>query len=123
MDFSYTASGKVNVGGCAPYELDVYIYYRFAIGSVVYSKPKARKGVFEKVVIKNVRFPRRFDPTRTRMGYRSDLSPLYIDTLNGLFNEWDLVSYSDAVSIVAAYEEAKESQLQKLALDCNRAIM
>lgn len=104
MDFEYEGSGEIRVGGCSGYKLTFFLYYEFAIGSTVYSKPKARKGIYEKVTIKDVRFPSTYaDSSRFGMCKFCSLGPLYVDTFNAYWNEEELVSYSDATELIEAY--------------------
>lgn len=119
MDFTYTASGSANIGGCSRYKLAEYVYYAFGIGSVVYSKPKALKGVFEKIVIKNVRFPKTYFKASRKSVCRScTLSPLYIDTLNAYWNEEELVTYDDAKVLAEEYYIYTNAQREQLAIEC-----
>lgn len=118
MPYVFTASGSVRVGGCAGYAEAHYYRYAYAVGSIVYFRQKAAKGVFERVVVKEVRFPKNYDPTRTRLGRHGNLSPLYVDTFNGLFNEEDLISYDDAAELVAAYNARVREEAENNALNC-----
>ena len=117
MHFKYTGSDQIRVGGCSNYEWVSFYRYAFAIGSTVYYKKKAMKGVFEKVVIKDVRIPRSYDPSRTPI-CRYCNSTLYIDTLNAYFNEEELVPYDEALELVQAYDLQRRADLEWLAFNC-----
>lgn len=98
MDFTYEATGGLNTIGCADCVFEKYVYYAFGIGSIVFSKPKAIRGVYARVCIKNVLWP------EDEPDYR--FPPLYVDTFNACWNEEDLISYTDAVALVTAYNVA-----------------
>lgn len=94
LNYDYTASGGITLYGCTPYEFDIYVYYQYAIGSIVYRRDSAQnKGLFRKVAIKDVIFP----------NHNPNAAPLYLDTLNGLWNQNDLVSYDVASVLIDAY--------------------
>jgi hypothetical protein len=114
----YTGSGSAKVGGCALYSYGIKYYFAHPIGSARYVKPKALKGVLEKVVVKAIRLPKAFDPTRTRMAKYGDLSPLYVDTLNALFVEEELISREDALAYIEQYELRVRAEAERLALKC-----
>ncbi len=103
-DFSYTASGSISLGGCASYKMAIYLYFQYQIGSFVFSKEKALKGVYETIVIKKVEFP--------------NYNILYTDTYNALWSENELVPYSQAKILVDNYFEWRDETLKQLALKC-----
>ena len=39
---------------------------------------------------------------------------MYVDTLNGLWNEWDLISHSQAIALATAYYEGLLEDASKL---------
>lgn len=120
MNFTYVASGSVTLGGCSVYRASEYLYFAFGIGSIVYSKAKAAKGIYEKVVIKKVHFPNsHIDPTTNLLiCINCNLAPLYTDTFNALWNEGDLVSFSQARILVDNYFVLQDSIAQQNALKC-----
>jgi hypothetical protein len=115
---TYTSSGSVKVGGCALASYGINRYFAHPIGSTRYVKPKALKGVLEKIVVKAVRMPKAFDPTRTRMGHFGDLSPLYVDTFNALFVEEELISKTDALVYIEQFELRVRAEKERLAMNC-----
>jgi hypothetical protein len=118
MDFTYSASGSVLTGDCSKYDYQYAHPHLFYIGDTVYVKPKALKGVLEKISIKEVRFPGSYDPTRGRM-VRYDINiPLYVDTLNALFNEKELVTYVDALALIQDYRNRQDAWRVQNALKC-----
>lgn len=115
MDFSHQASGQVVIGGCSAYKWIAYFRLAYGVGSILYFKPKALKGIFEKVVIKDAKFPKWFNSETVKRCKGCKVTPLYIDTLNAYFNENELVSYDEAVDLVLEYEENLKERIQQLA--------
>ena len=107
MTYDEVASGSVVVQGCllvAVWHPSVTV---FGIGDIVYSGPKANRGVLEKVVIKMARTV----ASRRTGGLRRTL---YTDTLNGLWNEEELVPFDKAVALTGAYYLRLEQTASKL---------
>lgn len=95
------------ITGCA-----VIIYTKtyttlFGAGDIVFSLEKARRGVLEKVVIKKQKL---INVLKT--GGKFEV--MYIDTLNALWNEWELVSHEDAIEIAQGYYENLLAKAEKL---------
>jgi hypothetical protein len=112
------SSGTIRIGGCSGYRLDYYLYYAFAIGSILYSKKKAMNGKYERICIKDVRFSRA-EINAMRLVAKGWYSvPLYIDTLNGYWNEEELVNYDDATNLIWDYHEQQKKLAEKLAFEC-----
>ncbi len=105
MDFTYTGSGVVNFYGCPKIELDYFYLFKFAIGSEVYDKLSAEKGVLESVIIRKAWYV--CDP-RTSL-----TKTLYKDHFNWLHNEYDLCSHSEAIDIVSNYYQKKQDDIDK----------
>lgn len=80
--------------------------YNFREGSVVFIVEKAKRGIMEAVSIKEVRF---ISNTKT---FAKTIA-LYVDTLNSLWNEYDLCSEADAKELALLYwmqqEEAQSN--------------
>lgn len=111
MDYTYTSNGQIRVGGCSHYGLDYFLYYAFAVGSFVYSKKKAAtKGVYERMCIKDVIYPAKMLEGMRRTQTFQWIAPLYVDTLNGLWNEDELVSYGEATRLIQDYRRALDPQ-------------
>lgn len=96
MEYNELGSGGVGSAGCAV--ISMYHVYTtlYGIGDVLYNIDKARRGVLEKVVIKQII---RVKPSLT-MG---QFKVMYKDTLNGLWNEYDLVTPDQAQALALAY--------------------
>lgn len=91
--YSYLSSGSINVFGCSRIEKDIFVLYKWGERSVVYFKPKAVKGIIEKIAVK-----------RVVLNYiKGQFRPIYIDTLNSLYNEEELVSEYEAKSLAQTY--------------------
>lgn len=118
MDFTYSASGSILTGGCSKYYFQLTLAHEFSIGDILYVKPKALKGVLEKVAIKDIRFPGSYDPTRGRMVIFDIDIPLYVDTFNALYNEEELVSYVDAIALIQEYNIRQHNLREQAALNC-----
>ena len=105
MDFTYEASGGVEVFGCSGYELIYFRYYKYRVGSILFSKDKANIGIYEKIAIKDVRFPTPF-------------VNLYVDTFNGLWNEDELIPYETAQPLVKQYIEKRNADAENATKLC-----
>lgn len=104
MNYTYVGSGTIRVSGCSSYGMDYFLYYAFAVGSFVYSRKKAAtRGVYERICIKDVIYPAKMLEGMRRTLKFQWVSPLYLDTLNGLWNENELVSYADATTLIQQY--------------------
>lgn len=119
-NFTYMASGSLTLGGCSEFRATRTLYYAFAIGSFVYNKDKAMKGIYEKVVIKKIHFVGTYvDPLKSWLVcLNCNLTPIYTDTFNAVWDEDDLVSYSDATVLINEYFELQDILAKEAALKC-----
>lgn len=119
MNYSHSMTGSLNFGGCSLYIFKKFVYVKFKVGSIVYSKPKALKGIIEKIVIKKIRlFPFR-DNDLIKVCKICNFPPLYIDTLNAYHNEEDLVGPEEASELADSYLLTKRANLENLQItDC-----
>lgn len=101
MTLFYNASGFINIYGCSEIERRINVNYKWGERSVVYVKPKAIQGIFEKVAIKKV-FMNNFK------GNLNPYAPIYQDTLNSLYNEDELISEFEAISLVQDYIDKRK---------------
>jgi hypothetical protein len=113
MDFTYIATGQINVGGCSDYLSQEILYWQFAVNSIVFSKPAALKGKYERIAIKEVIFNNIGNMCRG-CNYR----PIYKDSYNALWSEEELVAYSDAVEIVDNFYVVQAARIERNALKC-----
>lgn len=102
--YSYIASGGLNIEKCGRWYDFQPAYFRitaFSVGDQAWIKWKAQIGVLESVVIKKIRiFPYLY------LG-RGGSTIIYVDTFNAIYNEWDLLSYADALTIATNYINQK----------------
>lgn len=96
---SYTGSGTILINGCTRYKLYLYEVYKWNVGDTAFLAYKASdEGKLEKVVIKKIRL----------VGNNSTVGEIrfiYQDTLNSLYNEWDLVNEYTALNLAKQYYE------------------
>lgn len=118
MDYDYTTTGGLRVGSCAAYQLTHFFIYGFAVGSIVYSRAKANKGVYEKIFIKNIKPVSRYPVTGKNVVPETRFKAMYVDSLNGYWNEDELVSYEVATDLVDAYYVRAYAEAEQMALLC-----
>lgn len=94
--FSNSGSGGVRSCGCALITYCKTHTTLYGPRDVVYNIHKARRGTLEKVVIKKLKV---IDANKIGGLFQV----MYVDTLNGLWNESDLVSHSQAVNLATSY--------------------
>lgn len=107
MIYNEISTGGIQAGGCVLVGTLWLTETPYGIGNTFYNVAKARRGKLEKVVIKGVRtvISRRTHGARVT---------LYVDTLNGLWNEHDLVTHDKAVAIVEAYLDVLEQDMDRI---------
>ena len=77
-------------------------------------------GKYERICIKDVRFSRA-EIAAMRLVAKGWYSvPLYIDTLNGYWNEEELVNYDNATNLIWDYHERQKILAEKLAFECRQ---
>jgi hypothetical protein len=89
-------SGGIKLAGCIVEEFFKNYNTLYGPGDVVYSLIKANRGVLEKVIIKSQKL------IKSKKTYNRFVV-LYTDTLNGLWNESDLIEFDDAKLIAENY--------------------
>lgn len=107
MTYDEVGSGGVATGGCSVVEALYPRVTAIGVGDTLYSISKARRGKLEKVVIKAVR------TVTSRRTYGSN-RVIYQDTLNGLWNEHDLVLHEEAIALIAIYNLARQADLERM---------
>jgi len=98
---SFTSSGTISVFGCARVEKEIYVLYRWGERSVVYVKPKAIKGILEKIAVKKVIMNLKF----------GQYKPIYMDTMNSLYNEDELISETEARTLAQDYLDLQKEKI------------
>lgn len=96
---------------CAPAIQAVTYSYNFQEGSIVFSVEKAKKGILEKLVVKIVKIV-------VNKKTQGQVVVLYIDTLNGLWNENELCSFNEAKAFAVEYLENYQLALQNALANC-----
>ena len=97
----------ISVFGCADVVITKRYTHKFGIGSIAYIRKMATtKGKLEAVAIKKVN--RAFPPSPTCMGNQAVFK--YIDTLNSVFSESELVWQAEAVDLATAYWEREKAK-------------
>ena len=107
MSYDEVGAGGVTADGCVAPEWLWSSLTVFGVGDTAYSIAKARRGILEKIVVKVVRAV----SSRKTQGART---VLYQDTLNGLWNEFDLVTYDEAIELVHQHAVAIEADRRRL---------
>ena len=107
MTYEEVGSGGVKSGCCAVVEALYARVTALGVGDTLYSIAKARRGKLEKVVIKAVR------TVTSRRTYGSN-RVIYQDTLNGLWNEYELVLHEEALALITIYKNARQADLDRL---------
>lgn len=105
---SYTGQGSVAINGCCTYYFIPRVEYKYKPGDIVYYKPKAEQGKLEKIVIKKVHV------VRNGQTYGKFVF-MYVDTLNSLYNQYDLIWEQEAMLLIKAYLE-KQIKFYKAAI-------
>jgi hypothetical protein len=100
-DFKHEASSGIRMFGHALCKKTYIRYHQYQIGSILFAKHKAIRGVYEKIAIKRIKFPNRY-------------VNLYVDTFNGLWNENELIPYESAVVLVDRYIERRNAWLEEI---------
>lgn len=117
MDYSYSATGGISIGGCAPSLEGLFYTIRYPVGSVVCLKPKAEVGIIEKLFIKSVRYAHTGvynDPFGGRPKRLGNYPPMYIDNMNAHYNERELCEEDEAREIASAYKIAYAAEVERI---------
>lgn len=101
-------SGFVIVSGCARVERRIFINYKWGERSVVFLKYKAEKGIMEKIAVKKVIL-------NFKLG---SYTPVYMDTLNSLYNEEELINEEQAKTLVQIYIDRQKSAIAASIRQC-----
>jgi len=93
---TYTGSGTIIISGCTEINVFRNYPYLYSVGDTCFLKFKALKGKLEQVVIKEIKIV-------TNYQINGEIRFMYIDTLNAIYNESDLLSKYEAVQIAKQY--------------------
>jgi hypothetical protein len=109
-DFSYTGSGGLEIFGCAgPNTSTFYVVTLFNTGDLVWLRHSARRGILEKVFIKQINFI-------TNVQYN------YQDNFNRLWLENELCDFTTAEQLVAIYAARSRAAYILAQKNCNAVI-
>ena len=111
-DFFYEMDGLIKVGNCALAKNTCNRNHLYEVGSILYIRAKALIGVLEKVYIKQINFPKNCNISCFVY------TTLYIDDLNFIHNEEDIISLEEANYLIKEYIIFRNSNLERIALDC-----
>jgi hypothetical protein len=106
----FNGSGGAKTGGCALTGVAHYILTSFQANDTAYVRDSAKRGILEKVVVKEVLL------TRNRLTFNQYLVK-YKDTFNRLYIEGDLLDEYNALLLIEAYLERKQADID--AQPCN----
>lgn len=104
----YTGQGSIALNGCCTFYFIPRVEYKYQPGQIVYYKPKAEQGKLEKIVIKKVHVVRN-EQTYGKFVF------MYIDTLNSIYNQYDLIWEDEAMLLIRDYLE-KQIAIYKAAI-------
>lgn len=107
--FNEIGSGGATVTGCVLITFLDKLHTIYARGDFAYNVNKARVGVLERVVIKRQRVIQNIKTGGL-------FTVLYVDTLNALWRDSDLVPFSEAQSLATIYLEGLLDELDKIDL-------
>lgn len=94
--FEYNFNTSFKLLGCAGFAIKKNFYSLFLVGDKAYVRQKARLGKLEKVVIKKLLID-------SKTNYRYLPTPLYVDTLNRIWEESELTTKENAKDIALIY--------------------
>jgi glycerol-3-phosphate responsive antiterminator len=105
--FNETGLGGALMAGCATSTIIHTTHTTYGQGDTAYNIDKAKVGVLEKVVVKKQRV---IQNSKTH----GKALVLYVDTFNGLWNEHDLVSFTEAQALAIDYLQGCLSDLEPI---------
>ena len=93
MKITYWGGGEILCGGKAFCHEGVYFHYKFAKGDTAYLRSMANKGQLVAITIADVRLLN--SPSTFGVNV-----PIYVDQLNSLYNQGDLMTESEAQDLI-----------------------
>jgi len=100
--YTYIPNGQIDIKGCSENKRSIFVFYKWGERSVVYVKPKAIRGILERIAVK-----------RVIMNFKlGKYPPIYVDNLNSLYNEDELISETEAKGIVRDYIKRQRSLIE-----------
>ena len=92
MDYNYVSEGGITISGNSFAYRRKFIHFKYGPGSTLFLSYKAKMGVLERVTIKRIDVWSNYKTNFLKV-------PIYVDTLNAFYNESDLCTEADAVSL------------------------
>lgn len=92
----HTSGGGIKLGGCGAVRVADAIVIKFPIGGIFYNCKAARRGCIEAICVKSYKMT-------NSLKTGGLLVVIYVDTLNGLWNEDELCTKTQAVAAAEAY--------------------
>lgn len=104
----YQGSGIIQITGCSENKYRKYYPALFSVGTRVYIKSKASRGILESVVIKKIKV--------NESDIFTKVQPIiaYVDTLNRVWEENELIEQQDAIELVEATINNAKNSFSKL---------
>lgn len=103
--------GGLTIGGCSVNYKKYSISFKFKENDIAYIKFKAEKGILEKIAVKAIYFNQGKLNSFSQGGKRIII---YIDSLNALYMEHELVTRIEAEDLITTYYNTKVSNIDKL---------
>lgn len=106
----YESIGSIRITGCAIKRIEKNFFIKFALGSRVFIKKKAKLGILESVVLKKVN---RVEPDNYSY---NGIQPVinYVDTFNRVWIEDELIGESLAIDLAKIYWYRTQQEAQQL---------
>ena len=100
-EYIETPAGGAESGGCSIVDNSYNFTVDYQPGDILYSRQKALgEGKFEKVVIKKLKTVKHNSP-------HGLVHPIYWDTFNSVWNEDDLVTYTEAKALALIHYQRR----------------
>ncbi len=95
--FNYVASGRLLFRSLpAPYKVLQAIILKFQERDIAYEKKKAELGYLRAIAVKRIIL-------NSGIWSGGQIVPIYVDTWNGYWNEYDLLTHAEALALATAY--------------------
>lgn len=105
----YQGSGLIKIYGCAIKYFQKRFLVYFGSGERVYIKDKAKKGILESIIIKNVS-----RNTNEKISYSGFVAVVvYVDTTNRVWLEKELIPEAEAIDYAKIYWQRVLNENQK----------
>lgn len=110
--YTYTGSGGFSLPICTKYWKTNNYLHKWKVGEIVFTKFNAIKGILEKVAIKQVKLI-------SKKNIFGQVYFLYIDTNNSIYEENELISEFDALTLAKDYYQKQIAYTIAAIKTCN----